>query len=87
MDNFQEKIGNISRQIFVICREICLNLQDLLGMWISTFWNYYVKQGKLNCWEKTASESLAVAGFVCDKAVVQAVVLRETTKRHQWRIV
>jgi hypothetical protein len=46
-----------------------------------------MKQGKLNCWEKRASESLAVVGFECDKAAVQAVVLRETTKRHQWRIV
>jgi hypothetical protein len=34
-------------------------------------------------WEKTVSESLAVAGFVCDKAAVQAVVLKETTKRRQ----
>jgi len=46
-----------------------------------------MKQGKLNCWEKTASESLAVAGFVRDKAAVQSVVLRETTQRHQRRIV
>jgi hypothetical protein len=28
-----------------------------------------------------------VAGFVRDKVAIKAVVLRETTKRHQWRIV
>jgi len=38
-----------------------------------------MKQGKLNCWEKTASESLAVVGFVRIKAAVQAVVLRDDT--------